>query len=558
MAIGFVKLYGGYDMDRRDFIKRSLILAALMPLAKLGAGSATAPKSSGSISADLLFTNVELYDGTGSAPFMADVAVKDDKIVQVAASGTLKCTGCTVIDGHGKALVPGFIDVHTHSDSAIYRTPTADSKLMQGVTTDISGNCGTSHYLRGSGGLKSVQGKFGAYLDLIEKAAPAVNVAHLCGHNSLRISVMGYENRPPTREEMRRMKELLADALANGAAGFSSGLYYLPGKFAATEEVKELASLLKGTGKPYVTHIRSESDTVIESLAEAIEIARAGDNNLQVSHIKTCFERNWGKLDKMFEMIDEARKSGMNVLADRYPYVYSSTSLRSIVPPPFDKVSTSQLCGRLKTDAAYRAQLVEAFRTRGRQDMDRVLLVKSSIRSHRPYYAKNMVEIGKMMGGISPQEAVVQLLASGRSPSGAFGSMNEENMKRILAKPYVVCGSDSSIFAKNRDGGHPRAFGSFPLFFRIASQSCPYAEVIRRMTSLPAVKFNIRGRGVIAPGFFADMVLLDLKEFNSKADFLATNRVPTGVEAVYVNGKLAYSPDSKAKTFRAGKVLRIK
>ena len=136
--------------------------------------------------------------------------------------------------------------------------------------------------------------------------------------------------------------------------------------------------------------------------------------------------------------------------------------------------------------------------------------------------------------------------------------MNEENLKRILAKPYVVCGSDSSIFARHNKNGHPRAFGSFPLFFRMASESCSYAEVIRRMTSLPAAKFNIRGRGVIAPGFFADMVLLDLKKYDSKADFAVANRVPTGIESVYVNGKLAYSPNSKSKTFRAGKVLRIK
>ena len=188
-------------MDRRDFIKKTLTLAALMPLAKLDAGSAFVSTSAKNISADLLFTNVELYDGTGTAPFMADVAVKDDKIVQVAACGTLNRTGCTVVDGHGKALVPGFIDVHTHSDSAIYRTPAADSKLMQGVTTDISGNCGTSHYLLGSNDLKSVRGNFRAYLDMIEKAKPAVNVAHLCGHNSLRRNVMGFENRPPTREE---------------------------------------------------------------------------------------------------------------------------------------------------------------------------------------------------------------------------------------------------------------------------------------------------------------------------------------------------------------------
>ena len=247
---GICRLYGGYNMNRRDFIKNILTLAALMPLTKLYASGASASPNSGNISANLLFTNVELYDGTGKAPFMADVAVKDDKIIQIAPSGTLNCSGCTVINGHGKALVPGFIDVHTHSDSAAYRIPTADSKLMQGVTTDISGNCGTSHYLAGVKGakdaLKKTYGNFKAYLDTVEKARPAINIAHLCGHNSLRVHVMGYENRPPTREEMRRMKELLADALANGAAGFSSGLYYLPGKYAETDEVKELAALLKG------------------------------------------------------------------------------------------------------------------------------------------------------------------------------------------------------------------------------------------------------------------------------------------------------------------------
>ena len=161
---------------------------------------------------DLLFTNVELYDGTGNPPFMADVAVHDDKIAGVAPTGTLKRTGCAVIDGKGQALVPGFIDVHTHSDAATYRIPSADSKLMQGVTTDISGNCGSSYYLAGAktatDALKGVYGNFRAFLDLVEKNSPAVNVAYLCGHNSLRINVMGYEDRRPTAEEMRRMKAL--------------------------------------------------------------------------------------------------------------------------------------------------------------------------------------------------------------------------------------------------------------------------------------------------------------------------------------------------------------
>ena len=208
----------------------------------------------GSASEYLLFTNVELYDGTGKPPFTADVAVRGDKIVEIAPSGTLKRTGCIVIGGRGKALTPGFVDVHTHSDAAVYRVP-------GGFQDHAGGHHRHFRQLRllllsrrsqkSADELKNVYGNFGAYLDLVEKASPAVNVAHLCGHNSLRVYVMGYENRRPTPEEMRRMKELLADALANGAAGFSSGLYYLPGKFADTEEVKELAALLKGTGKPY-------------------------------------------------------------------------------------------------------------------------------------------------------------------------------------------------------------------------------------------------------------------------------------------------------------------
>ena len=551
-----------YDMNRRDFIKGALTLAALAPIAKFRAkGGAGGAGIAGGASGDLLFTNVELYDGTGKPPFMADVAVRCDKIAEVAPSGTLKRTGCTVIDGRGKALAPGFVDVHTHSDSAVYRIPGADSKIMEGVTTDVSGNCGSSFYLAGAkkaqDELKDVYGNFGAYLDLVEKASPAVNVAHLCGHNSLRVHVMGYEDRRPTHEEMRRMKELLADALAKGAAGFSSGLYYLPGKFADTEEVKELAALLKGTGKPYATHMRSEGVRLLEALAEAIEIARAGDNNLEVSHFKTAGPKNWDKLDRAFAMIAEARRSGMNVLADRYPYVYSSTTLRMIVPPPFDKLDSATLCGKLKEDAACRAELVAALRTNATRDMNRVIVVSSTIPEFRPYRGKTLVEVGRMMGGISPEEAAVKLLAIGKSPQAAFGSMSEENMARILADPYVVCCSDSSIRAKGSRGGHPRGFGAFPRFFRVASERCPRAEVIRRMTSLPAAKFNIRGRGAVAPGYFADLVLLDLDRYDSKADFAVANRKPTGVYAVYVNGKLAYSPDPDAETTRAGRVLRI-
>ncbi len=508
----------------------------------------------------LLFTNVMLYDGSGRTPFMADVAVQDDRITAVAECGSLKQTGATVVDGKGLALTPGFVDVHTHSDSAAARVPGGDSKISQGVTTDISGNCGFSFYLTGAkdaDDFKNAYCSFAAYADVIDKSRPAVNVAHLCGHNSLRIRVMGYEERHATKEELRQMKELLADALDNGAAGFSGGLYYLPGKFAPTEELKALASLLKGTGKPYATHIRNESTKLLEAVDEAIEIAKAGDNNLEISHLKTSGQKNWHKIDAVFEKIEKARSEGMDLLADRYPYVHSSTALRQIVPAPFDKVDTATLCGKLKESASYRKELLEAMQKGFERPPARTLLVGSPFAEHKPYYGKSMVEIGAMMG-CSAEEAIVKLLAAGSSPSAAFGSMCEENLERILGKPYVILGSDGRIAGYEDNATHPRAFGTAPRFFRIAAKNCDYASVIRRMTALPAAKFNLESRGLVAPGYFADLVLLDLEKFDSLADYSTPNRRAEGIAAVYVNGKLAYSADPEAKLSRPGRMLRIK
>lgn len=509
----------------------------------------------------VLFTNVLLYDGTGRTPFKADVAVQDDRIAAVTECGVMNKTGVEVVDGKGLALTPGFVDVHTHSDSSAARVPTGDSKISQGVTTDISGNCGFSFYLTGAkdapDDFKNAYCNFAAYADVIEKSEPAVNVVHLCGHNSLRVRVMGYEERPASKEELRQMKELLADALENGAGGFSGGPYYLPGKFAPTEELKELASLLKGTGKPYATHIRNEADTLLESIDEALEIARAGDSNLEISHLKTSGKKHWHKIDAVFEKIENARREGLNVLADRYPYIHSSTGLRQIVPPPYDRIDTLTLCGKLKESAQYRQELVKAMEQGVERSPERTLLVSSPFEEHKKFYGKSMVEIGQLLG-CSAEEAVVTLLAAGNSPFAAFGTMCEENLERILAKPYVVPGSDGNIRSFDDNATHPRAFGTCPRFFRIASKNCDASSVIRRMTALPAAKFNLAGRGIIAPGYFADLVLLDLDNFNCAVDYAAPNTRAEGVSAVYVNGRLAYSPDPGVKTYRPGRMLRIK
>ena len=453
----------------------------------------------------LLFTNVKLYDGSGRAPFMADVAVTDDKIAAVAGSGSLKKTGAVVVEGKGLALTPGFVDVHSHSDARMIQFPTGDSKISQGITTDISGNCGFSQYLADVDDndleehTAKVRGNFAAYASVVDMAKGAMNSVHLCGHNSLREYVMGFDERKPSKEEMRQMKELLADALANGAAGFSSGLAYLPGRYADTAELKELASVLKGTGKTYATHIRSEGGTLLEALEEAVEVARAGDNNLQISHLKTAGESNWHKLDAAFEIIENAIAAGVDVLADRYPYIYSCTTLSIILPEPYCKLDNPTLCGRLKESASFRAEVAEALKRHCTRDWDRMLIVDSMDNSHAPYFGMNMTQIGQKMQ-CHPAEAVVHLLASGISPGAAFGTMCEENLERIVSKPYVLPGSDANIRAFSDAGTHPRAFGTCPWFYRIAVKNCAPEEVIRRMSALPCAKFKLEDRGVIAPG----------------------------------------------------------
>lgn len=511
----------------------------------------------------LLFTNVKLFDGTGNAPFMADLAVKGERIVEAAPAGSLKKTGASVIDGKGLALTPGFVDVHSHSDARMIQIPTGDSKISQGVTTDISGNCGFSQYLADvdDNDLEEhtdrVRGNFSAYADLVDQAKGAMNSVHLCGHNSLREYVMGIEDRKPSVQEMARMKELLADALAHGAAGFSSGLVYLPGRYADTDELKELAALLKGTGKPYVSHIRSEGGTLLESIEEAIEIARAGDNDLVISHFKTSGEKNWHKLDAAFEIIEKAAASGMQILADRYPYVYSCTTLSIIMPEPYSRMSNPELCGRLKESASFRAEAAAALKLHCTRDWERMLVVDSMEPAHSPFFGMSITQIAEKMH-CHPAEAAVNIMAMGTSPGAAFGTMCEENLERILSKPYVMPGSDANIRVYSDGGTHPRAFGTMPWFYRIASKSAAPEEVIRRMSSLPCAEFNLESRGIIAPGYFADLVLLDLEKFSSPADYAVPNRKAEGVDSVFVNGSLAYAADGERKLSRPGRMLRIK
>lgn len=513
---------------------------------------------------DLIIKNAFIYDGSGSAAFQGEIAVKDDKIIAIASPDNLTYKSDEIVDAKGAALAPGFIDVHSHSDTRVIAVPSADSKISQGVTSEVVGNCGFSDFVisresnpLGDSPLGIMSGEFKDYIKKVEEAEPAVNIAALCGHNSLRVRVMGYSDREANDEELAEMKKLLEEALEQGAAGFSSGLWYIPGSFSNSEEVKKLAAALKGTGKVYATHMRSEGNQLIESLNEAIEIARAGDNSLQISHFKTAKPHNWHKIDKAIEIVENAQKEGMDILADRYPYIYSSTSLRMVVPKPYDKIDNQKLTEMLKNSEEERKKLIELLEKRIAEEAnwDGIILVRSELQEHKQFIGKTIEEIANMQN-ISPAEAYVKILSQ-NSPAAVFRQMCEENLKRFLAKSWMISGSDGSIFAYDNNETHPRAFGTFPNFFQIAREFAKDEEVIKRMTSMPAEKFNLPKRGRIAPGYFADLVIFKPEEYISKADFVKPNTVCKGVERVYVNGKLAYANNKKLKTQRAGKFLKV-
>jgi len=495
---------------------------------------------------DTLIAGATLYDGFGGPGRLADVRVSGGVISGVG--GNLDRTGAEVIDGAGLALAPGFIDVHSHSDENYFDTPGADSKLSQGITTEICGNCGFSPDEKGD------HGGLAAFIERLEKVVPAVNVATFTGFNSLRMQVLGVQPRPATEDEIEKMKAIFAAELELGSLGLSSGLFYTSAKFAPTSEVAALAALLKGTGKPYATHLRSESDGLLEAIREAVEIASAGSGNLQISHFKTSGEANYAKLADALELIGQARASGLRVHGDRYPYTYCSTGLRTIAPPPFDELADSALKDLLASSPAKRRELADAWRKTAR-DWTRTLVVDSKNPAHAPYLGKNMAEIAEMLH-MPPEDACAQLLSEAL-PRAAFGSMSEENLKIILKQDWIFAGSDAGCRAFGNPRVHPRAFGTMPRFFRMArAQGVEPGEIIRRMTLAPAAKFLLPRRGAVKPGLAADLVLFAEAKFDSRADYVRADRPAEGIRAVWVNGHLAYTPEDGVRPERAGRFLR--
>jgi N-acyl-D-amino-acid deacylase len=514
---------------------------------------------------DILINGGEVHDGSGGPARRADLAIKGERI---AALGDLAgAEARTTIAASGRIVCPGFIDVHSHSDTFILIEPTAPSKIFQGVTTEVVGNCGAStaprqgaYKMPSDWREKKYPGTWSSvaeYRALLAQVQPALNVALLIGHNSLRAGVIGYDARAATAAEVRAMCDLLDRALDEGGAGLSTGLIYTPGLYSTPEEVRALAAVAARREKIYASHMRSEGDQLLEALDETLSIGRATGIRVQVSHLKTSGRRNWPKLAAALEKIRAAQTAGVRVAADRYPYTASCTDLDVILPDWASGDGREAVLARLReaaTRARLRAELVDST------DWDTIMVGSLAHPDLAPFRGQRLPEIALALK-MEPVDAALHLLdVDELRPSAIFFGMSEENMWRILAEPWVMVGSDASIRALTGplavDFPHPRAFGTFPRLLRAAldGRTVPLPEMIRKMTCLPAEHFQLKDRGRLMPGAYADIVVFDPQTIRDRATFAAPRQYAEGITHVIVNGR----PTLRDGTFtdiRAGRFL---
>ncbi|HXX58399.1 MAG TPA: D-aminoacylase [Thermodesulfovibrionales bacterium] len=522
---------------------------------------------------DILIRKGKVYDGTGGDPVDADVAVVGDRIAEVLPAGRLKDRAKTVIEAEGLSVAPGFIDTHAHSEFTLLADNRAEGKVLQGITTEINGNCGLSSApLLGDAakyretdlrelGIKERWATFGEYFRLLEERGLVINFATLAGHGNIRASVVGYDERSPEGEEEARMCGLLRNAVREGAIGLSTGLIYPPGVYAETEELIGLSRCISAL--LYTSHMRSEGDALIESIEETLRIGRAAGIAVHISHIKTGGRENWQKIDRAVTLLDEARSGGMSVTADRYPYTASSTDLDAVLPSWTYAGGAEAEMRRLEDEALKTRIRDEVLSEHPTDDYWKSITLSSLNReSNKWMEGRTLSDIAERVGR-RPVEFLFDILLEERLRVGAiFHSMNEDNLRRFLSLPYVMIGSDSS--ARSSDGPthrgkpHPRGFGTFPRFigrYVRDEKQMSVSEAIHKATMLPAETFGLTERGQIRKGFIADLVVFDEERIIDRATFEEPFLKPEGISYVFVNGSPAVREGSQTGVM-SGKILR--
>ncbi|OGD57521.1 hypothetical protein A3K78_03835 [Candidatus Bathyarchaeota archaeon RBG_13_52_12] len=518
---------------------------------------------------DLIIKGGKIIDGSGNSWYPGDVAIKKGTIYAV---GKVKKNAHETLDVSGLIVTPGFIDAHSHSDLVLISEPESLIKIMQGITTEIVGQDGLGEapltddnvdmwrrYLSGLNGNPDLGWEwrsFGDYLKRLEAARPSVNVASLVGHGNIRLAVMGMDDRKPTAAELSKMKRLLDESLTEGGIGFSTGLIYPPCVYADSKELTELCKVVAAHRSIFVVHMRNEGNKLLDSIDEVVSVGRDSRVSVHISHFKSNGRANWGRAPQALAKVEEARKNGVDVTFDQYPYTAGSTFLGSLLPPWAHEGGLDILLTRLR-DGETRKKLASYLNHEGDEgssnEWNRILITNIRTNQNKRFEGRYISEIAKELGK-KPAETVLDIvLEEENSATMATFTMDENDVRMIMRSPLGMVCTDGIVLGKP----HPRAFGSFP---RVAGHYVREGvlrleEAIRKMTSFTAQTHGLMDRGVLRPGLAADITIFDPEKIEDTATFENPIQYAKGIEYVIVNGKVSVK-SGKHTGERAGRILR--
>ncbi len=523
------------------------------------------------MSYSLLILNGRVIDGSGNTWFKADVALDGVRIAEIGNLSKEKAD--RKLDARGHVVAPGFMDIHSHSDIPLLIDPRVESKVYQGITVEVVGNCGSSAAPMNRA-VKAYREKYGRssvpddfeydwstmrdYLDRVDRQGAAFNVATWVGHGTVRQNVMGYEDREPSDAELRKMRKLVDDAMKDGAYGMSTGLIYPPSVYAKTSEIIDLAKVSSKHNGVYASHIRGEEhDSLIPAVKEAIQIGEEAACPVQIAHFKASGKKAWGMVKESLRLVEDARSRGVDVAFDQYPYIASSTGLSAIIPHWAHEGGAEKMMERLR-DPELRKRMAKEQRIE--RDWDGILVVYA--KNNPQFNGRTIADIAKEQGK-KPHDAACDLLLAENTqvPSVMFG-MTEEDVKYVMRSPIGMVGSDGSAVSPKgvlgRGKPHPRYYGTFPRVLGHYSRDekvLPLEEAVRKMTSAPAQRLKLKNRGLLREGFAADVVVFNPETVKDEATFSDPHRFASGIPYVVCNGVLTID-EGKHTGKLPGKTLR--
>jgi N-acyl-D-amino-acid deacylase len=499
---------------------------------------------------DVVIKGGTVIDGTGAARYAADVALKGDRIALISRRPIVAKRGARVIDAKGKVVAPGFIDMHAHLDP-LPDLPGAESAVRQGVTFALGGPDGGSPL------------PLGPYMEARQRQRIGINVGYLVGHNTIRQHVMGMVMRAPTPDELQSMKALVAEGMGQGAFGISTGLRYLPGNFAKTDEVIELSRVAADSGGIYTSHLREEGLGLIEGVAEAITIGREAHIPIVLTHHKAVGTKMWGQSVRTLAMVDSARRAGIDVMMDVYPYTATSTGLAVLIPTwafdGGDTAFTRRLADPALRDSIKRGIVFNILNDRGGGDLSRVQF--SSVRWQPELNGKTLADWARQRGLEPTPENGAELVIEGQQKGGGsmiYHVLDEADVQRIMRHPQAMIGSDGRLSRPGETSPHPRAYGTFPRVLGRYTRDLklfPLETAVYKMTGQSAARLKLRDRGVLRAGYFADVVVFDPATIVDKSTFEQPHQYPVGIDFVFVNGVAAVD-SGKFMDARSGRVLK--